>query len=134
MDLQERQRLPLFPMRTVQALTGLTARQIRYYEQHEIIQPARSEGKQRLFSFADVERLLEVRRLLDEGYNMAGVKAKLAKRPEQGRTAIRPKAEPSDAQVYQWLQKELSEGQASSIFQGDLSRFYRGPGGKYAPK
>lgn len=136
MDLKERRRLPLFSIGIVQKLTGLTARQIRYYEQHGLIDPARSEGKQRLFSFADVERLMEVRRLLDEGLNMAGVKAQLGKPlgDPSSQSGVAP--EPSDEQVYQWLQKELQEGRnmpSGSMFQGDLYRFYRGTSGGKPP-
>lgn len=39
-----RRSMPLFPMGIVQSLTDLSARQIRYYEQHQLVQPARSEG------------------------------------------------------------------------------------------
>lgn len=135
MDLKERRRLPLFSISTVQKLTGLSARQIRYYEEHGLIDPARSEGKHRLFSFADVERLMEVRRLLEEGLNMAGVKAQLGKALGDASAAGAAK-EPSDEEVYQWLQKELQEGRnmpTGSMFQGDLSRFYRGQGGVKPP-
>ncbi|MDQ0189322.1 MerR family transcriptional regulator [Alicyclobacillus cycloheptanicus] len=131
MDLSSRRQLPLFSIGIVQKLTGLTARQIRYYEQHGLIHPARSEGKQRLFSFADVERLMDVRSLLDDGYNMSGVKAKLLGKQPDGAGAAKANdkaAEPSDAELYKWLQEELQAGQterAMSLFQGDLSRLYR---------
>lgn len=128
-DLSTRRQLPLFSIGIVQKLTGLTARQIRYYEQHGLVNPARSEGKQRLFSFADVERLMDVRSLLDDGYNMAGVKARmLGPKESQTDSDVGKGPEPSDAELYQWLQKELQEGQterAMSLFQGDLSRLYR---------
>ncbi|WDL99258.1 MerR family transcriptional regulator [Alicyclobacillus sp. ALC3] len=123
-----RRQLPLFSIGIVQKLTGLSARQIRYYEQHGLISPARSEGKQRLFSFADVERLMDVRSLLDDGYNMSGVKAKLQSGRAGTATVQESTAEPSDAELYEWLQKEIQEGQterAMSLFQGDLSRLYR---------
>lgn len=45
-----RRSMPLFPMGIVQSLTDLTARQIRYYEQHKLINPARSEGNRRIYS------------------------------------------------------------------------------------
>jgi MerR family transcriptional regulator, glutamine synthetase repressor len=125
MDLNERRQLPLFPIGTVQKLTGLSARQIRYYEQNELISPVRSEGKQRLFSFVDVERLMLIREWLDEGNNIAGVKRNFAKL--QKRTAAK-KPELSDEEVYKWLQSELMDGpspRSQSMFSGDLSRFYR---------
>ncbi|KAB7708146.1 MerR family transcriptional regulator [Bacillus aerolatus] len=69
-----RRSMPLFPMGTVMKLTELSARQIRYYEEHQLIRPERTEGNRRLFSLYDIDRLLEVKDLLDEGINMAGVK------------------------------------------------------------
>lgn len=130
MDLNERRQLPLFSIGIVQKLTGLTARQIRYYEQHGLVQPVRSEGKQRLFSFADVERLMEIRTLLDEGLNMAGVKARIGDAVQKAGKlgGGRNEPEPSDEEVYKRLQQELMEGpspHSNSEFQGDLFRFYR---------
>ncbi len=128
MDLNERRQLPLFAIGTVEKLTGLTARQIRYYEQNELILPARSGGKQRLFSFADVERLMMIRQLIDEGNNIAGVKRHFANAERKARNDYALKPELSDEEVYKWLQKELMEGPAAhsqSMFMGDLSRFYR---------
>ena len=37
-----RRNMALFPIGIVMKLTDLTARQIRYYEQHELIMPART--------------------------------------------------------------------------------------------
>ena len=56
-----RRNMPLFPMGIVDRLTELTPRQIRYYEEQGLIKPARTKGNQRLFSFNDVDRLLESR-------------------------------------------------------------------------
>ena len=55
-------------------LTELSARQIRYYEEHELVAPVRTEGNRRLFSFNDVDKLLEIRDLIEQGVNLAGVK------------------------------------------------------------
>jgi len=127
MDLEARRQLPLFPIGIVQKLSGLSARQIRYYEAHGFVQPARSEGKQRLFSFEDVERLMTVRALLDDGLNMAGVKARFAEMSRNAAKIEVAKPELSDAQIYKRMQQEISEGlnRSQSMFLGDLSRFYR---------
>ncbi|MGZ4161693.1 MAG: MerR family transcriptional regulator, partial [Neobacillus sp.] len=69
-----RRSMPLFPIGTVMQLTELTARQIRYYEEHQLISPARTDGNRRLFSLNDIDRLLEIKDLIDQGINMAGVK------------------------------------------------------------
>jgi len=69
-----RRNMPLFSMGSVMKLTDLSARQIRYYEQHGLISPERTKGNQRLFSFNDVERLLEIKSLIEKGINLAGIK------------------------------------------------------------
>lgn len=69
-----RRSMPLFPIGPVMQLTELTARQIRYYEEHQLISPARSEGNRRLFSLNDIDKLLEIKDLIDQGINMAGIK------------------------------------------------------------
>ncbi|EJY55147.1 transcriptional regulator, MerR family [Alicyclobacillus hesperidum URH17-3-68] len=125
-ELEDRRQLPLFSIGTVQKLTGLSARQIRYYEEHDLIHPARTAGKQRQFSFADVERLMLIRQWLDEGHNMAGVKRNFAEQERKQKTArTMPKQDVSDAEVYKWLERELIDRQGYGEFQGDLSRFYR---------
>ena len=56
----------LSSMSVVSKLTDLTPRQIRYYETHELIKPERTEGQKRLFSLNDLERLLEIKSLLEK--------------------------------------------------------------------
>lgn len=74
MNQEMRRSTPLFSMNVVMKLTGLTARQIRYYEEQELILPNRSEGNRRLFSLNDIDRLLEIKDLIDKGLNIAGVR------------------------------------------------------------
>ncbi|MFJ8065231.1 MerR family transcriptional regulator [Psychrobacillus sp. NPDC096426] len=74
MEKEWRRSMPLLSMNIVMQLTGLTARQIRYYEEHELIQPARTEGKQRMFSLDDIDVLLEIKDMLATGVNIAGIK------------------------------------------------------------
>ncbi|MBY0120599.1 MerR family transcriptional regulator [Bacillus sp. S/N-304-OC-R1] len=66
--------MPLFPIGPVMQLTELTARQIRYYEEHQLISPARTDGNRRMFSLNDIDKLLEIKDLIDQGVNMAGIK------------------------------------------------------------
>jgi MerR family glutamine synthetase transcriptional repressor len=66
-----RRNTPLFPIGIVMQLTELSARQIRYYEEHELVAPVRTEGNRRLFSFNDVDKLLEIRDLIEQGVNRA---------------------------------------------------------------
>ncbi|MDE5414635.1 MerR family transcriptional regulator [Alkalihalobacterium chitinilyticum] len=70
----------IFPISVVKEMTQLTARQIRYYEEQGLIKPARNEGNQRIFSLNDIERFTEIKSLIDQGVNIAGVKAILMTR------------------------------------------------------
>ncbi|RAP78207.1 MerR family transcriptional regulator [Paenibacillus montanisoli] len=128
-----RRNMALFPIGIVMKLTDLTARQIRYYEQHELIVPARTSGNQRLFSFNDVERLLEIKSLIEKGVNIAGIKQVMnpVSKESEDATVVSElsevkRRELSDAQLHRLLKQQLIEkrpGKASMI-QGQLSRFY----------
>lgn len=130
-----RRNMALFPIGIVMKLTGLTARQIRYYEQHELIQPARTAGNQRLFSFNDVERLLEIKALIEKGVNIAGIKQvmnpvgdsseELTFIDEQSEVKRR---ELTDSQLHRMLKQQLMSGKRPgqvSLIQGELSRFFK---------
>ena len=69
-----RRSMSVFPIGTVMKLTDLTARQIRYYEEQDLIHPERSEGNRRMYSLNDIDVLLEIIDYLSEGLNMAGIK------------------------------------------------------------
>lgn len=69
-----RRSMSVFPIGTVMKLTDLSARQIRYYEEQDLIHPERSEGNRRLYSLNDIDTLLEIKDYLSDGLNMAGIK------------------------------------------------------------
>ncbi|GAF39704.1 glutamine synthetase repressor [Agrilactobacillus composti DSM 18527 = JCM 14202] len=69
-----RRTLAVLPIGTAMKLTDLSARQIRYYEDQELIRPKRNEGNQRMFSLNDIDRLLEIKDYLADGMNIAGIK------------------------------------------------------------
>ncbi|MDF2790755.1 MerR family transcriptional regulator [Neobacillus sp. 3P2-tot-E-2] len=126
-----RRSMPLFPIGTVMQLTELTARQIRYYEEHELISPARTDGNRRLFSLVDIDRLLEIKDLIDQGINMAGVKQLLLVKEQQSNViqqqAEKAKQELTDDQLRNLLRQELQQAgrfNRSSLRQGDMSRFF----------
>jgi DNA-binding transcriptional MerR regulator len=54
---------------TVRELTGLTERQIRYYEDKQLIFPERTPGGARKFSFEDVEQLKEIQKKMKDGFH-----------------------------------------------------------------
>ncbi|WP_433946569.1 MerR family transcriptional regulator [Paenibacillus sp. SN-8-1] len=131
-----RRNMALFPIGIVMKLTDLSARQIRYYEQHQLIVPARTSGNQRLFSFNDVERLLEIKALIDKGVNIAGIKQVMnpMNKESQEATVITNDTEEkrkvlTDSQLYRMLKQELVTGGKRpgqvSLIQGELSRFFK---------
>ncbi|WP_163539436.1 MerR family transcriptional regulator [Gracilibacillus sp. YIM 98692] len=64
-----------FPISVVKDLTNLSGRQIRYYEEQGLITPARNEANRRIFSLQDIERLKKIKKYIDQGINIAGIKA-----------------------------------------------------------
>ncbi len=84
---EDRRSAPLFPIGIVMDLTQLSARQIRYYEEHNLVSPTRTKGNRRLFSFNDVDKLLEIKDLLDQGLNMAGIKQVLLMKRKSNRSS-----------------------------------------------
>lgn len=108
---QIRRNQPLFPIGIVTKLTELTPRQIRYYEQQGLIQPARTEGNHRLFSFNDVDRLLQIKLYLEKGLNIAGVKEILK---QQSKPVLEVKKEDEKAK------KELSEWELRRLIKQQL--------------
>ena len=130
MSSQIRRTMPLFPMGTVMKLTDLSARQIRYYEQHHLITPDRSDGNRRLYSLNDIDRLLEVKDLLDQGINMAGIKKILLKDESQERevetkdSGSKPKKEFTDEELRKLLRKELINAGRFNRSSGMDRRFF----------
>lgn len=122
-----RRTMPLLPISIVMQLTELTARQIRYYEEHELISPARSEGNKRMFSLNDVDTLLEIKDFLDQGINIAGIKKIYALRSQPTIEKTAPQTI-TDAELRKILRDEMLNSKSfdrGGIRQGDLSRFFK---------
>lgn len=69
-------RTPVYPIRTVAQLTALSPQRIRAWEtDYGLVRPHRTDGGHRLFSQEDVERLLWIKRMVQEhGLSLQGVK------------------------------------------------------------
>ncbi|WP_139193872.1 MerR family transcriptional regulator [Anaerobacillus alkalidiazotrophicus] len=130
-----RRNMPLFPIGIIKKLTELTPRQIRYYEEHGLIFPIRTDGNQRLYSFNDVDRLLEIKELIEQGINISGIKQifimkqhfnglkhNIIENPDR-----KVQKDLTEKQLRSYLKNELlvagRHGKASLI-QGELSRFF----------
>ncbi|WP_274652731.1 MerR family transcriptional regulator [Paenibacillus humicola] len=70
---------------TVCELTGLSERQIRYYEERKLIFPNRTKGGVRKYSFEDVANLREINRSLKDGFRTFELRSMLDKRSHGGR-------------------------------------------------
>lgn len=77
---------PVYSIGVVQRLTGLSGRQIRYYEEQGLISPHRTKGNQRMYTPSEVDLLKRIKRLLEQGYNIEGVRRALAANPEPTQT------------------------------------------------
>lgn len=89
MDKGARRAMSVLAIGTVMQLTNLTARQIRYYEEHELIIPKRTKGNRRMFSLNDIDDLLEIQEMLEQGINIAGIKKIFALKKEAKKRTFR---------------------------------------------
>ena len=75
-----RRNMAVFPIGSVMKLTDLSARQIRYYEEQNLVTPLN-----------DMDRLLEIKDYISEGYNIAAIKKKYAEREAKSHKTISEK-------------------------------------------
>lgn len=70
--------LAIFPISTLINLTGLSARQIRYFEKYELIIPKRSQTNRRLYSLNDIDQLLDIMEMIEQGMTLKGIKQRFS--------------------------------------------------------
>ncbi len=72
--MRSREQEPCYVISIAARMVGVHAQTLRYYERAGIIEPSRSQGNQRLYSNHDIERLRQIKTLVDDlGINLAGV-------------------------------------------------------------
>lgn len=103
-----RRSLAVLPIGTVMKLTDLTARQIRYYEEQELIMPQRNDGNRRMYSLNDIDKLFEIKDYLDEGMNMVGIKEIYFEKEAQAKKQRK------------LLEKPLTDNDVRHIFQNEF--------------
>lgn len=70
--MQDRE--PLYVISVAARLLGMHAQTLRKYERERFVAPSRTKGRLRLYSAEDIERLRQVKYLVEErGLNLAGV-------------------------------------------------------------
>lgn len=67
----------------VSELTGLSERQIRYYEERKLIFPNRSDKGTRKYSFTDVETLVHIANKMEDGLQTTELRKEMNKQKEQ---------------------------------------------------
>ncbi|MFK9091042.1 MerR family transcriptional regulator [Bacillus salipaludis] len=76
----------------VKELTGLSERQIRYYEERKLIFPERSGGGSRKYSFSDVELLMDIANKIEDGIQTHEIRKQMLKeQKKQNQDEIRRK-------------------------------------------
>jgi MerR family transcriptional regulator/heat shock protein HspR len=77
---------PLYVISIAAELVGMHPQTLRVYEQRGLVRPQRTKGNTRLYSPADIERLLMIQQLTsDLGLNLAGVEHVMRLRDELDR-------------------------------------------------
>ncbi len=72
---------PAYVISVAAQLLGMHVQTLRYYERAGILQPSRSQGNIRLYSQHDLQRVQEVRGLMEDlGVNLAGAEVILRMR------------------------------------------------------
>lgn len=65
---------PIFVISIASRIVGIHAQTLRYYERVGLVSPSRTEGRQRLYSPQDIEKIRRIRALTEDmGVNLAGV-------------------------------------------------------------
>ncbi len=64
---------PVYIISVAASLAGLHAQTLRQYDRLGLVSPARTSGRNRLYSIRDVCRLRQVQELSVEGVNLAGI-------------------------------------------------------------
>jgi MerR family transcriptional regulator, heat shock protein HspR len=85
-------REPLYVISVAARLLDMHAQTLRKYEREQFIKPSRTQGRLRLYSAEDIERLRQIKYLVEErGLNLDGVNLALAltQRLDELRQAVR---------------------------------------------
>jgi MerR family transcriptional regulator/heat shock protein HspR len=73
----------VFTISVAAELVNVHQQTLRHYERLGLIEPYRGKGEIRYYSAEDIERILQIRRLVDElGVNLAGVEVILNMRDQ----------------------------------------------------
>ncbi|GLV56731.1 hypothetical protein KDH_35700 [Dictyobacter sp. S3.2.2.5] len=74
MSDDEHRRLPKYSIGVVSQLVGIPPQTLRRYEEAGLLDPARQDGKNRLYSDENLSLLQEIAELADQGVNVVGIR------------------------------------------------------------
>ncbi len=97
----------LLTVRDAAERLGVTPRTLKYYEEHGLVTPSRSEGRYRLYDENDLERFGRILRLRSLGFSLHGI-VEMLKRPLEKTEAGKNRYSPDSlADIRQGLQQQL---------------------------
>jgi MerR family transcriptional regulator/heat shock protein HspR len=73
-ERQDPRSAPRYVISVAARLAGATPHTLRAYEEAGLIRPARTDGRIRMYSDEDVERLRHIHSIAERGVNYAGIK------------------------------------------------------------
>ncbi len=82
MSPEERAQVPKYSIGVVSKFLRLPPQTLRRYEEAGLLEPARQDGKNRLYSDQDVADLEEIATLTDQGVNAIGIRQILQMRQQ----------------------------------------------------
>lgn len=71
---------PVYTIGAASRLTGIPIWTLRWIEKHGLLRPDRTPGRQRLYSDVEMDMLREVRELMEQKVNLAGIRVILRMR------------------------------------------------------
>ena len=74
MNSEEHRRIPKYSIGVVSKLVGLPPQTLRRYEDAGLLEPARQDGKNRLYSDENLTILEEIAELSEQGVNAVGIR------------------------------------------------------------
>jgi len=112
---------PCFVISVAARIVGVHAQTLRHYERVGLIWPSRTEGRQRLYSMADIERLRRLKALTEDmGLNLAGaeVALKLMNRIEELEGEVKQLTEAVNVLQRRDLRQSQNQNQGTGQRQG----------------
>jgi DNA-binding transcriptional MerR regulator len=71
---------PIYTIGAAARLTGIPIWTLRWIEKHGLLRPDRTRGRQRLYSDVEMDLLRDVRGLMEQKLNLAGIRVILRMR------------------------------------------------------